>query len=100
MVRFRFHLDFHAFLFFWTNSAGNPGATGHACDRVYSVLRRLRWRMRGEWNVVAGALAVVTAPSVTIHDRETYSPIAPAADTPIEVRAPTGLNLLGRDARA
>jgi hypothetical protein len=100
LVRFRFHLDFHAFLCFWTNSVGNPGATGHSCDRVYSVLRRFRCRMRGEWNIVAGTLAVVTAPSVTISDQHTYNPITAAADTPVEVRAPTGLNLLGRDARA
>lgn len=100
LSRFRFHLDFKAYLVFWTSISGGSGATGVACCRVYSVLREYTWRMRGEWTIAGGALTVVTAPSVRISGQSTHNPLAAAADTSVEVRAPTGLNLLGRDARA
>jgi hypothetical protein len=45
-------------------------------------------------------LAVVTAPSIAISGATTSSPPAPAATMPVEVRPPTGLNLLARDGRA
>jgi hypothetical protein len=100
LTRFRFHLDFKAYLCFWTSISGGSGATGVACCRVYTVLHEYTWRMRGEWTIAGGALTVVTAPSVRISGRTTHNPAVAAADSPIEVRAPTGLNLLGRDARA
>jgi hypothetical protein len=57
--------------------------------------------MRAEWTLnAAGALTNVTAPSVAISGRVTHSPAARASATTLEVRHPTGLNLLARDARA
>lgn len=100
LSRFRFHLDFRAYACFWTSISGGSGATGVACCRVYSVLHEFRWRMRGEWTIAGGVLGVVTAPAVTISGRTTHNPMVAAAGTDAEVRFPTGLNLLGRDARA
>jgi hypothetical protein len=100
LVRFRFHLDFRASLCFWTNRTGSSGPTGDVADRLYSVLRQFTWRMRGEWTLVPpAALTVVTAPAITISGASTSSPPAPAATTPVEVRSPSGLNLLARDGR-
>ena len=58
LVQFRFHLDFSAFLCFWTNLTGAAGATGDPADRLYAVLGQIGWRMRGEWmlNQTTGAL--------------------------------------------
>jgi hypothetical protein len=101
LVRFRFHLDFRAYLCFWTNTSGASGASAHAANRLYSVLRQYTWSMRAEWTLnAAGALTNVTAPSVAISGRVTHSPAARASATTLEVRHPTGLNLLARDARA
>ena len=102
LVRFRFRLYFRAYLCFWTNVSRNSGATIHAGCRLYCVLRQIKWRMRGEWSVTpaTGAIAVVTAPRVQITSRNTFAPIASAESTSVEVRHPTGLRLLARDARA
>jgi hypothetical protein len=100
LVRFRFHLDFRAYLCFWTNAARVAGATGATADRLYAVLREFTWTMRGEWTIAGGALTVVTAPAVAISGAATHNPPASGADTAIEVRPPTGLSLLVRDARA
>jgi hypothetical protein len=101
LVRFRFYLDFLASLCFWTNHQRASGATGNSADRLYAVLRHFTWRMRGEWTISpAGVLAVVTAPSIAISGATTSNPPAAAATMPVEVRPPTGLNLLARDGRA
>lgn len=102
LVRFRFGLDFSAFLCFWTNITAVSGATGDPADRLYSALRQINWRMRGEWTVnpATGAIAQVTAPSVQITGSTTFNPLAAAVSVPVEVRPPTGLSLLARDARA
>lgn len=102
LIRFKFGLDFSAFLCFWTNITGASGATGDPSDRLYSVLLQVDWRMRGEWtiNPTTGVIAVVTAPTVTSATRTTTSPAVAAVARPVEVRFPTGLNLLARDGRA
>lgn len=104
LIRFKFGLDFSAFLCFWTNI--NPlllsGATADPANRLYSVLLQVDWTMRGEWTVVpaTGVITTVTAPTVNSAARTTTSPAAAAVTRPVESRAPTGLNLLARDARA
>jgi hypothetical protein len=102
LVRFRFGLDFSAYLGFWTNITRNSGATGDPADRLYSVLRQVDWRIRGEWTVnpATGAITVVTAPTVQIAGSITFNPLAPAVSTAAEVRPSTGLSLLARDCRA
>jgi hypothetical protein len=102
LIRFRFGLDFGAFLCFWTNISAASGPTGDPADRLYSALRQVNWRLRGEWtiNPGTGAIAVVTAPTTTITGSTTFTPLARAAATPAEVRSPTGLSLLARNARS
>lgn len=102
LVRFHFGLTFSAFLSLWTNLAANIGATGDSADRLYSVLRQVDWNMNGEWTITpaTGAIAQAIAPTVTITAGNTSAPPAAAVTTNEEVRPPTGLNLLARDARA
>lgn len=102
LVRFRFGLTFGAFLCCWTNRSAAAGGTGAPADRLYSALLRLDWSLIGEWTVnpATGAIAVVTAPKASITARTPSSPAVAAATTPAEVRPPTGLSLLARDARA
>lgn len=102
LVNFQFGLDFRAYLCFWTNISRNSGATVDPANRLYGVLRRIDWRMRGQWNInpATGAITRVGVPSVQITARRTFNPLERAVSTPSEVRAPTGLNLLARDARA
>lgn len=102
LVRFRFRLFFRAYLSVWTNVSGNSGATVHAANRLYSTLLVINWRMQGEWNVNpgTGAVANVGAPRVRITGRTPRSPSVATATTGAEVRAPTGLRLLARNARA
>lgn len=102
LVRFRFHLDFRAYLCFWTSISGGSGATGVACSRVYSVLREFTWRMRWEGTIAGGVLATVTPRAVSIPaaGQLTHTPAAAAAATGVEVRAPTALDTAGFNARA
>ncbi len=102
LTRFRFNLRFRAALCFWTNFGGSSGATGNSAERLYCVVRRYRWTMRGEWtiNPVTGAVAPAGVPAVTISEAQTDSPAVPVAGSNLEVRAPTGLSLLARDCRA
>jgi hypothetical protein len=101
LVRYKFNLNFEAFLAFWTNLSANTGATGDPADRLYSVVRRVDWQMRGEWTVnpATGAITVVTGPNVQTPARNTFNPTARAEDTDVEVRFPTALNFFTRDAR-
>jgi len=90
--RFHFGLTFGANLSFWSKQA----------NRLYAVLQSLTWTMDAEWTLhpVTGALTVVTAPVVAIGARPTFSPMHRAKDVGVEVRPPTGLSLIVRDARA
>ena len=100
LISFRFGLTFSAFLSFWTNSStGSPA--GAPADRLYSVLLEIDWQMGGEWSVNAatGAVAVITAPTAQITAHTPSSPLAPAVNTPAEVRSPTGLSLLASKLR-
>lgn len=98
---FHFELDFQASLCLWVNRARASGATGDPCDRLYVVALEVPWRMLGEWSVnpATGAVTVVVAPAVTKGAAVTHSPAVPVAQTAVEVRPPTGLSLLARDAR-
>jgi hypothetical protein len=102
LVAFRMNLDFSAFMCFWTNITAVSGATGDPADRLYSVLRQVNWRMRGQWtiNPATGAITTVVVPTVTNPSSVTTSPAVAAVTTPIEVRNPTGLSLLARNAQA
>ncbi|MDO3379167.1 peptidoglycan-binding protein [Geoalkalibacter halelectricus] len=102
LVRFQFGLTFKAFLSLWTNLSASIGATGDPADRLYSVLREVDWDMEGEWTLTpaTGAITEVTAPRVSILASSTATPPDPAETTDAEIRPPTGLSLLARDARA
>jgi len=101
LVGFRLGLTFGAFLCFWTNLAAVSGPTADPANRLYSVLTQLAWQIRGEWSInpATGAIVVVTAPSVQITARSPSTPATAASRTTAEVRSPTGLGLLARDAR-
>lgn len=101
LERFHFELDFRASLCVWVNQANSIGATGDPSDRLYAVVLEVPWRMRGEWAVdpTTGALTVRTAPTVSKGVVTVHRPAAPVARTAIEVRPPTGLSLLARDAQ-
>ena len=50
-------------------------------------------------NAATGAVAVITAPTAQITAHTPSSPLAPAVNTPAEVRSPTGLSLLASKLR-
>lgn len=58
--------------------------------------------MLGEWTITpaTGVVAVAVAPAVTKGAVRRHAPPKAVDAAAIEVRAPTGLNVLARDARA
>jgi len=102
LVRFRFNLDFTAFLCFWTNITPSSAPTNVAAERLYTVLQEIDWQIRGEWtiNPATGAVTIATAPFSRIPARVTSTPVSRGVDTTMEVRFPTALNLFHRDARS
>jgi hypothetical protein len=105
LTRVRFNLTFNAFLSFWTNATSTtatpqPGATGAAADRLYSVLLEQPWQIRAEWNInAAGNAVAVAAPAITAGAAVTRDPLARASATNVEVRPPWGVRLLATDAQ-
>lgn len=102
LERFHFGLDFQASLCIWVNRSGASGATGAPADRLYAVVLEVPWSMVGEWTITpaTGAVAVAVAPAVTKGAARRHAPPKAVDAAAVEVRAPTGLNLLARDARA
>lgn len=99
LERFHFELAFSGNLSFWTNNTQAEGATGDPCDRVYAAVRTFDWDMLGEWTVsAAGAIAVVTPMSVTRAGETTHNPAQENDAAGVEVRAPSGLDMLANDA--
>ena len=90
LERFRFNLDFAAFLVFWSRHA----------SRSYGVLRRLDWEVRGEWriNPTTGNVTPVLTPDVQI-TRRSSSILQTAAATDVEVRGPSTIDSWARDGR-
>jgi hypothetical protein len=103
--------QFAANFCFWTNVTKNSGATGDPADRLYSVLRIVKWQVAGAWNVTyppppapppgppppgpppAPPLAVLTATTahtITIPTRTTID-MGRAQDNNVEVREPSGI---------
>jgi hypothetical protein len=104
LTRFDFGLTFRNFLSFWTDNrpgAATGGPGNHPGLLLYSVLLQFDWAMQGAWSINpgTGAVAQITAPTVTNPQTLTTSPAAPAATTAVEIAPPTGLNLLARDAQ-
>lgn len=83
---------------FWTNTKNPPesGATGHAADRLYSVVSIVPWSIGGDWTVTYDPLGVGTATVVNPHKitntkPSTIKPIGRAQDHAVEVRPPSGI---------
>lgn len=100
LVRFRFGLDFNAGLCLWTNIGGDSGASSLPASRLYQVVLRFRWKMRGEWSInAAGAVAVISTPRVSIEDEVIYDPAEKVENTEHEIRFPSALAHLAQDYR-
>jgi hypothetical protein len=89
--------DFTANFCFWTNTTKNSGATGDPVDRLYSVLRKVAWRVAGAWSISYPAatpntatITVVTAHTATTPSRATFD-LGRAEDHQVEVRPPSGI---------
>jgi hypothetical protein len=96
LTAFRFGLTFSAFLAVWTSATAVRIA-----DRAYTVALQVGWRQNGRWtiNPGTGAITVATAPTTAVTATVPTTPAVAAANTGVEVRPPTGLNLLARNAR-
>lgn len=102
LTSFTLRIRFDATLTVWTNRTAASGPTGDPADRLYAALLRVVWQQDGQWtiNPVTGAIAVVVPPTCVISATAPSSPAISAVTSGVEVRPPTALNSLGRDARA
>ena len=98
------HMQFVGNFCFWTNLAKSRGSSGGAArpaDRVYSVLRTVRWDVAGEWaidySVAPPTFTRVSYTATTVP--ATVSPVGRAQDNNVEVRPPSTVSdsILGYD---
>ena len=92
----RYRHEFRADFVLWTNVNRVSGATAHAANRVYSVVRKVPWTLDGSWT-----LDYVTTPAAPTFVRNSYAvtsagassvtPVGRAQDHAIEVRPPSGI---------
>lgn len=92
----RYRHEFRADFVLWTNVNKVSGATAHAANRVYSVVRKVPWTLDGSWTLdyvtnPAAPTFVQNSYAVTSAGAATVNPVGRAQDHAIEVRPPSGI---------
>jgi len=102
LINYRFNLNFHTDLVFWTNNGGVPGPTVDPACRLYSTVFTNAWQIRFACTFPAAGAAAITTP-LTITMKPDTGPMPkkarPVQGTGLEIRGPVSLRLLCVDAR-
>jgi hypothetical protein len=99
LVTIHYVQRFRANFCFWTNVNNTRAKSGHAAERVYSVLRHMLWEAVGDWTVTwapagtgfAGTLTNTNPHAINVTAPTTVTPIGRAQDNGVEVRPPSGI---------
>lgn len=92
IVQLWIHVEFVAYLCLWTSDEGYDRGRGSG---LYGVLQSVKWRVKGKYDANSKkAKHTVTPLTVTIRATTTPAALVPACSTNVEVRNPTGEDML------